>query len=86
MMGRNMQLRGGSAKNLVKAERKLSVVTVSADCPVCKAQYDLEGTVLLEQRGIRRSRIIGVCANNPMMHQFSFDKDLMAGERLNVFS
>lgn len=80
------ELSGGSAKNLVKAERKLSVVTVSADCPVCKAQYDLEGTVLLEQRGIRRSRIIGVCANNPMMHQFSFDKDLMAGERLNVFS
>lgn len=63
-------------------ERRLSVVTVSANCPICNEKYGLESSVLLEQKGLTNSRIIGVCSNNPMMHQYTFDKDLMTGERL----
>lgn len=63
-------------------ERRLSVVTVSANCPICNKQYGLESSVLLEQKGLTNSRIIGVCYNNPMMHRYTFDKDLMTGERL----
>ncbi|WP_305857240.1 hypothetical protein [Balneatrix alpica] len=67
------------------AERRLSVVTVSANCPICNAMYGLESSVLLEQKGLANSRIIGVCYNNPMMHRYTFDKDLMTGERLQSF-
>jgi hypothetical protein len=66
-------------------ERRLSVVTVSANCPVCNEKYGLENSVQLEQIGLINSRIIGVCINNPMMHQYSFDKDLMTGTRLPGF-
>lgn len=63
-------------------ERRLSVLTVSADCPVCHAKYDLQSSVILDQEGLTNSRILGVCYNNPMMHRYTFDKDLMAGKRL----
>ena len=67
-----------------KTERRLSVVTVSANCPICNAKYGLDSSVLLEHQGLAHSRIIGVCYNNPMMHRYTFDKDLMTGERLRV--
>lgn len=70
------------ANNPSSTERHLSVVTVSANCPVCNDKYGLESSVFLEQRGLTNSRIIGICYNNPMMHRYTFDKDLMTGERL----
>jgi hypothetical protein len=63
-------------------ERHLSVVTVSADCPICDHKYGLKKSVLLEQEGVFGKRIIGECLNNPIMHRFTFDKDLMAGDRI----
>ena len=71
-----------AANDLSAIERRLSVVTVSANCPICKKRYGLESSVLLEEKGLLNNQIIGVCHNNPMMHRYSFDKDLMAGERL----
>lgn len=70
----------------VVAERHLSVVTVSANCPICNEKYGLKGSVWLEQKGYINSLIIGVCSNNPMMHRYTFDKDLMTGERLQTYS
>ncbi|WP_157890275.1 hypothetical protein [Marinobacterium aestuarii] len=60
-------------------ERSLSVVTVAADCPVCFQLYGVRDSVLLEQKGLLNSWIYGACTNNPMMHRFTFDKDLMTG-------
>jgi hypothetical protein len=70
----------GEAPN--RTVRRLSVVTVSADCPICSRVHGLKQSVQLEQRVLIGGPIIGVCINNPMMHRYSFDKDLMAGERL----
>tara|TARA_R110001583_G_scaffold53694_1_gene165237 strand:+ start:438 stop:1442 length:1005 start_codon:yes stop_codon:yes gene_type:complete len=70
------------ANNPAATERHLSVVTVSANCPICNEKYGLENSVFLEQKGLTNSRIIGICYNNPMMHRYTFDKDLMTGERL----
>jgi len=71
-----------AANNPAATERHLSVVTVSANCPICNEKYGLENSVFLEQKGLTNSRIIGICYNNPMMHRYTFDKDLMTGERL----
>lgn len=71
-----------AANNSAATERHLSVVTVSANCPICNEKYGLENSVFLEQKGLTNSRIIGICYNNPMMHRYTFDKDLMTGERL----
>jgi hypothetical protein len=71
-----------SAEDGTAIERHLSVVTVSADCPICDHKYGLKKSVHLEQDGILGKRIIGECLNNPIMHRFTFDKDLMAGDRI----
>ena len=73
------EVEGVSKSDPSTATRKLSVVTISADCPTCKALYGLEKSVWLEQKGFINGSIIGVCHNNPMMHRYTFDKDLMAG-------
>lgn len=73
------------ANDLPTTERRLSVVTVSANCPICNEKYGLENSVLLEKTGLTNSRIIGICYNNPIMHRYTFDKDLMAGDRLQIY-
>lgn len=77
------EISGAVTTKPAQVGRRLSVVTVAADCPICSTVYGLQNSVLLEQRGLFHHRIIGVCSNNPMMHRFTFDKDLMAGERLH---
>lgn len=70
------------AKNSDNLERRLLTRIVEGDCPICMAKYQLEKSVLLENKGLFRKKIIGVCSNNPKEHKFSFDKDLMAGEKI----
>lgn len=65
-------------------ERTLKVVTVSADCPICAELYKLRESVLLERKGFLNREIVGVCTNNPMMHRYTFDKDMMRGKRLEL--
>jgi|GEM_PF-2358481 len=71
----------GEAANRVL--RRLSVVVVSADCPICSRIHGLRKSVYLEQHILFGGPILGICSNNPMMHRYSFDKDLMTGERLS---
>ena len=66
----------------IYVERRLTVMVVSADCPICNKLYGLEKSVMLEQKGFFNIRIIGECWNNPMMHRFTFDKDLMTGNKI----
>lgn len=63
-------------------ERQISVVSVMATCPVCEEQYQLVDSVRLDRYGFFDNRIIGICLNNPTMHRYTFDKDLMSGYRL----
>jgi hypothetical protein len=65
-------------------ERQLTVLTVSADCPICDAQYGLKKSIMLELKGFFFGVIVGKCINNPNMHCFSFDKDLMTGDRIRM--
>lgn len=64
-------------------ERSLTFSVVSADCPICKRMYGLENSVSLINKRIFGTFIIGTCWNNPMMHKYTFDKDLMEGDKLS---
>jgi hypothetical protein len=59
-------------------------VIVDGTCPVCLNQYSLKNSVQLENHSLFNRRIIGKCLNNPREHKYSFDKDLMTGQRLET--
>lgn len=57
--------------------RKLCVRVYTGKCPICSHR------IYLQAKGIPfNKRIIGVCSNNPIEHQFSFDYTTLKGEKL----
>jgi hypothetical protein len=62
--------------------RKLNVLQVSADCPICLAKHGLSDTVTLRHKGMLEPKLIGCCYNNPTEHRFSFDKDSLLGRQI----
>lgn len=64
-------------------EREILSVVVDGTCPICNHKYNLKNSVQLESQSLFNRRIIGKCLNNPKEHRFTFDKDLMNGEKLN---
>lgn len=64
-------------------EREILSVVVDGTCPICNHKYNLKNSVQLESQSLFNRRIIGKCINNPKEHIFTFDKDLMNGEKLN---
>jgi hypothetical protein len=63
-------------------DREIMSVIVDGTCPVCLNQYSLKNSVQLENHSLFNRRIIGKCLNNPKEHKYSFDKDLMTGQRI----
>jgi len=64
------------------ASRRLVSVQIDGKCPVCSSVHGLENSITLERESLFKSRIIGRCLNNPQEHLFTFDKDLMSGNRI----
>ncbi|NTS78702.1 hypothetical protein HR060_17810 [Catenovulum sp. SM1970] len=65
-------------------ERKLTTLVIKGRCPICYSHYGYDNSVILEyDRIFFPKRVIGKCLHNPIEHQFSFDKDLMSGKKLN---
>lgn len=61
----------------ISAIRKLCVKVYTGKCPICSHR------IYLQAKGIPfNKRIIGVCSNNPIEHQFSFDYTTLKGEKL----
>ena len=65
-------------------DREIMSVIVDGTCPVCCSQYNLKNSVQLEHHSLLDRRIIGKCLNNPREHKYSFDKDLMTGQRIET--
>jgi hypothetical protein len=67
-----------------KAERRLVTGVIRADCPVCLQKYGIKNSVIVERKYAGFGPFIGKCLQNPQEHRFSFDKDLMVGERVGL--
>ena len=64
------------------AHRQLVTGVIRADCPICMQRYSVHSSIMVERRFYIVGRYVGRCIQNPT-HIYSFDKDLMNGQRLN---
>lgn len=70
--------------SIEKVERRLVTGVIRADCPVCLQKYGVKNSVMVERKYTVFGPFIGKCLQNQQEHRFSFDKDLMVGERLGL--
>lgn len=63
-------------------EYSLEAWLVTADCPICFGRAGIQDSVSLMRKSAFDSEIIGICSNNPKMHQHTFDKDTMRGSAI----
>lgn len=70
--------------SIEKVERRLVTGVIRADCPVCLQKYGVKNSVIVERKYTVVGPFIGKCLQNQQEHRFSFDKDLMGGERLGL--
>lgn len=70
-------------KKFSDINRELTSSIITGTCPICSQVHGIEKTVILEKASIFNSRIVGKCLNNPQEHVYTFDKDLMSGNKIS---
>ena len=57
--------------------KRLTIKVYKAKCPICGYRVDIKSIGLPF-----RSRLIGICDNNPLEHRYSFDFTTQKGSKL----